>query len=238
MRGMLEGSIKDKRRTRLLKDHPDIMNGRLTLGREAYTAYVSTVSATEAIYLPTLAGMETIPQIRAICEREPDIQVTSADFSALPSIVAEWITNKQTMLTQLANQSSPEAEASPDRFNLASTIFRCTNAHGDLGCPALFGGHEAMRHIVATCKPELDTALAEVASALVVLLGMDPAVTSVSDMDRRNARFRCDGQINYSSCVKKKNTFEVFTWRGCVSVIFRIWSCPAKHSTSSDNPRH
>jgi hypothetical protein len=218
MRESLEGPIQNKRRSRLLNEHPEMMQARRSLAREAYLAYAATVLPREATFLPTLAGLDAIPEIRSICEREPDVDVTIADFSALPSIIEGWVTAKRVRLTQLANGATPEKTS--DRFNLASTIFRCHNGHNvgqeKLGRPAMFGGDEAMRHVEETCDPQLDHALSEVASALVASLGLDPNTASVADMDHRNARFRCDGRVAYDACSKYNKDIKVFTWRGCV----------------------
>ncbi|KAJ7747872.1 hypothetical protein B0H14DRAFT_3897201 [Mycena olivaceomarginata] len=219
MRESLEGPIQNKRRIRLLNKHPEMMQARRSLAREAYLAYAATVLPREATFLPTLAGLDAIPEIRSICEREPDVDVTIADFSALPSIIEAWVTAKRVRLTQLANGATPEKTS--DRFNLASTIFRCHNGHNvgqeKLGRPAMFGGDEAMRHVEETCDPQLDHALSEVASALVASLGLDPNTASVADMDHRNARFRCDGRVAYDVCGKYNKDIKVFTWRGCIT---------------------
>ncbi|KAJ7730043.1 hypothetical protein B0H14DRAFT_3899326 [Mycena olivaceomarginata] len=68
MRESLEGPIQNKRRIRLLNKHPEMMQARRSLAREAYLAYADCSSS-------------------SICEREPDVDVTIADFSALPSII-------------------------------------------------------------------------------------------------------------------------------------------------------
>ncbi|KAJ7127629.1 hypothetical protein C8R44DRAFT_98931 [Mycena epipterygia] len=215
IRETLEDPIRDKRGARLVKDHPDIMEGRQILAREAYMAYASTVLPKEATYLPTLVDLHTNPKIRAICEREPDVDITISDFSVLPSIVADWVSNKQAKLTHIANSAEPEKTS--DRFNLAVTIFRCKKDHENVGRPAIFGGDEAMRHIGETCDPELDMPLSRVASDLVALLGLDPDTASVADMDRRNVRFRCYGEFNYKACDKASHRVQVFTWRGCIT---------------------
>ncbi|KAJ7466574.1 hypothetical protein B0H11DRAFT_2048007 [Mycena galericulata] len=215
MRESLEGPIQDKRRSRLLKEHPDVMKARQILSREAYLAYAATVLPREATFLPTLAGLEAIPEIRSICEREPDIDVTIANFSELSSIIDGWVTAKRVRLTQLAIGATPENAS--DRFNLASTIFRCHNGHEELGRPAMFGGDEAMRHVGEKCDPQLDQALSKVASALVTSLGLDPNTASVADMDERNPRFRCDGRVGYNVCGKSNKDIQVFTWRGCIT---------------------
>ncbi|KAJ7735865.1 hypothetical protein DFH07DRAFT_843337 [Mycena maculata] len=215
MRESLEGPIRDKRRSRLLTEHPDMMKARQILAREAYLAYAVTVLPREATFLPTLAGLEDIPEIRSICECEPDVEVTIVNFSALPSIIEGWVTAKRVRLTQLANGAMPEKTA--DRFNLASTIFRCHNGHEKLGRPAMFGGDEAMRHVGEKCDPQLDQALSEVAFALVTSLGLDPSTASVADMDQHNPRFRCDGRVAYNVCGKSNKDIEVFTWRGCIT---------------------
>ncbi|KAJ6598144.1 hypothetical protein DFH09DRAFT_1303960 [Mycena vulgaris] len=214
LRESLESSIKDKRRSRLLKDHLDIMKARQNLAREAYMAYAATVLPKEATNLPTHAGLEAIPEIRVICELEPDVSVTVADFSDLPSVIADWVSNKRARLTQLAN--SDVTGKTTDRFNLASTIFRCKTDHGKTGRPAMFGGDEAMRHVGQTCDPHLDKPLSEVASALVISLGLDPNILSVADMDLRDARFRCDGRLDYEACGNRQ-TADMFTWRGCIT---------------------
>ncbi|KAF8121725.1 hypothetical protein K438DRAFT_1897708 [Mycena galopus ATCC 62051] len=208
MRGKLEGSIKNKRRDRLLQEHPDIMNGRQILAREAYMAYVRTLSPTEATYVPTIAGFKDIPTIRDIWEREPGVEVTGADFADVSCIIANWTNRARQQQHRVWHHGG-------SNFNLASTIFRCKIEHEKLGRPAMFGGNEAMRHVGQSCAPELDVPLSTLVSELVVLLGLDPDITTVADMDRRTARFRCDGQTgyNYSQCPK----VHVFTWRGCVT---------------------
>ncbi|KAJ7488993.1 hypothetical protein FB451DRAFT_1521930 [Mycena latifolia] len=211
IRADLEGSIKDKRRDRLFKDHPDIMKGRQILAREAFMTYARTVLPTDATYLPTVAGLEAIPEIRAIYEREPDVEITIADFANLPSIIENWVSSKRARLTKLANSTAPDGNV--DRFNLASTIFRCEVEHEKLGRPAMFGGDEAMRHVGESCYPQLDIELSKVASALITSLGLDPDTTSVANMDRHTARFRCEGRV-YTECDEK---IDVFTWRGCVT---------------------
>ncbi|KAJ6592685.1 hypothetical protein B0H19DRAFT_1088326 [Mycena capillaripes] len=204
MRGKLEGSIKDKRRDRLLQEHPDIMNGRQILAREAYMVYVRTLSPTEATYVPTIAGLKDIPRIRAICEREPGVEVTGADFADVSSIIANWVADKRARLTELANNNTASG----------------TTGHEKLGRPAMFGGDEAMRHVGQSCAPELDVPLSTLVSELVVLLGLDPNIMTVADMDRHTARFRCDGRANYSQCAKDiRHTMHVFTWRGCRVVV-------------------
>ncbi|KAJ7871901.1 hypothetical protein B0H14DRAFT_3439334 [Mycena olivaceomarginata] len=115
MRESLEGPIQNKRRIRLLNEHPEMMQARRILAREAYLAYAVTVLPREATFLLTLAGLDAIPEIRSICEREPDVDVTIADFSALPSIIEGWVTAKRVRLTQLANGATPEKTS--DRFN-------------------------------------------------------------------------------------------------------------------------
>ncbi|KAJ7910565.1 hypothetical protein B0H13DRAFT_2272451 [Mycena leptocephala] len=218
MRGKLEGSIKDKRRDRLVQEHPDIMNERLILAREAYVAYVRTVSPTEATYVPTIAGLKDIPGIRAICEREPDVEVTGADFSDVSSILANWVSDKRMRLTELVNSNdTASGKVGRSNFNLASTIFRCKIEHEKLGRPAMFGGDEAMQHVGESCHPEFDIPLSTLASALVVSLGLDPDITTVADMDRHAARFWCDGRVDYSDCGSNRYTMHVFTWRGCVT---------------------
>ncbi|KAJ6592661.1 hypothetical protein B0H19DRAFT_1088280 [Mycena capillaripes] len=218
MRGKLEGSIKDKRRDRLLQEHPDIMNGRQILAREAYMAYVRTLSPTEATYVPTVAGLKYIPRIRAICEREPSVEVTGADFADVPFIIANWVADKRARLTELANNNTASGTTGGSNFNLASTIFRCKIEHEKLGRPAMFGGDEAMRHVGQSCAPELDVPLSTLVSELVVLLELDPNIMTVADMDRHTVRFRCDGRANYSQCAKDiRHTMHVFTWRGCVT---------------------
>lgn len=240
MRGKLEGSIKDKRRERLVQEHPDIMNGRLILAREAYMAYVRTVSPTEATYVPTIAGLKDIPGVRAICEREPDVEVTGADFSDVSSILANWVTDKRMRLTELVdNNDTAPGKAGRSNFNLASTIFRCKIEHEKLGRPAMFGGDEAMQHVGESCDPEFDIPLSTLASALVVPLGLDPDITTVADMDRHAARFQCDGRVDYSDCGDNRYTLHVFTWRGCVRV-FSLLLSPLTRWIYSDlgNPRH
>ncbi|KAJ7487943.1 hypothetical protein FB451DRAFT_1362562 [Mycena latifolia] len=210
----LEGSIRNKRRARLLKGHPEIMEGRQILAREAYMAYAATVLPKEATYLPVVADLEEFPEIRAICEREPDVDITISDFTVLPSVVVDWVANKRAKLTQIAN--SAETHKSLDRFNLAVTIFRCKQGHENVGRPAIFGGDEAMRHIGGSCEPELDIPLSQIASALVVASGLNPDTTSVADMDRRNPKFRCESKMNPPGC-DKASLIDVFTWRGCIT---------------------
>ncbi|KAJ7784965.1 hypothetical protein DFH07DRAFT_948045 [Mycena maculata] len=73
MRESLEGPIRDKRRSRLLKEHSDIVKARQILAQEVFLAYAATVLPREATFLPTLAGLEAIPEIRSICEHEPNV---------------------------------------------------------------------------------------------------------------------------------------------------------------------
>ncbi|KAJ7489034.1 hypothetical protein FB451DRAFT_1362049 [Mycena latifolia] len=228
IRADLEGSIKDKRRHRLFKDHPDIMKDRKILAREAFMTYARTVLPTEATYLPTVAGLKAIPEIRAICEREPDVDVTITDFADLPSILVNWVSLKRASLTRLANSTVPEGTS--NRFNLASTIFRCEVEHDKLGRPAMFGGDEAMRHVGESCDPQLDIGLSKIASALVVSLGLDPDTTSVADMDSHTARFRCEGRVDYADCGKNHQWIKVFTWRGCVTHAIEV------HQYGSEKP--
>ncbi|KAF8199211.1 hypothetical protein K438DRAFT_1823203, partial [Mycena galopus ATCC 62051] len=222
------------------------MNGRQILAREAYMAYVRTLSPTEATYVPTIAGFKDMPRIRDICEREPGVEVTGADFADVSCIIANWVADKRVRLTELANNNTASGTAGcsnfnagggsrirtrsrsrtyprpvtgdptrgdHDKFNLASTIFRCKIEHEKLWRPAMFGGNEAMRHVGQSCAPELDVPLSTLVSELVDLLGLDPDMTTVADMDRHTARFRCDGRANYSQCARGY----VFTWRGCVT---------------------
>ncbi|KAJ7117979.1 hypothetical protein C8R43DRAFT_1137444 [Mycena crocata] len=222
MRGSFESSIRDKRRKRLLDDHPDIVNGRRALAREAYLAYASTVTPIETTYLPTIADFDAMCEVRAICEREPDVDVTSADFAGIPALLAMWVTNKRTRLTELADNAAP---GKPGRFSLASTIFRCKVEHEVLGRPAMFGGDDAMRHVGDLCDPQVDMELSNIAAKLVVSLGLDADVTTVAEMDRHVARVRCDGRTFHSvPCTTKKTTY-VFTWRGCVTHAIEAHLC-------------
>ncbi|KAJ7687738.1 hypothetical protein B0H17DRAFT_1069589 [Mycena rosella] len=233
MRTALESSVKDKRRDRLIKDHPDIMKGRQVLAREAYVVYASTVVPKDAPYLPTLEGLDAIPEIRAICERERDVDINSADFAGLPSIVTDWVNTKRAKLSELAN-SRAVPEMTTDRFNLASTIFRCKIEHDPLGRPPMFGGDEAMRHVGETCDPQFDKPLSNIAAALVVSLGLNVNAVSVADMDRRNARFRCDGRGSYGVCGERnKVTIEVFTWRGCINHAIEVHKYGSKETDPS-----
>ncbi|KAJ7474189.1 hypothetical protein FB451DRAFT_1367155 [Mycena latifolia] len=202
----------DQRRERLFKDHPDIMKGRQILARDAYQTHASTLLPHEATYLPTLVGLEDIPDIRSICQRESDVDVTGADFHAVPSILANWVATKHTNLAQLAHIPGMQ---SADCFNLATTIFRCKNEED--GRPAMFGGDEAMRHVGEMCDAQLDKPLSELAAALVLLLRLDPNTASVADMDAHNAWFRCGGRTLTDACSDRGKIMDVFTWRGCIT---------------------
>ncbi|KAJ7087619.1 hypothetical protein B0H15DRAFT_931164 [Mycena belliarum] len=227
MRRTLEGSIKDKRRDRLLRDHPDTMNARMNLARGAYATYAATVVPIEAVYLPTVVGLDVIPAIRTICEREPDVVLTRTDFAHMPTIIGNWVDAKRARLTDLVNTVIPDKTGG---WALASTIFRCGFEHENLGRPAMFGGDEAMRHVGDSCNPQLDIPLSKVASALIVSLGLDPEKTTAADMDGHAARFRCSGCVRGKSKQSKRNV-ELFTWRGCpargLGVVDR------RHSTAS-----
>ncbi|KAJ7576319.1 hypothetical protein C8J56DRAFT_972721 [Mycena floridula] len=212
LRESLEDSIIDKRRARLFKDHPTIMDARQGLAREAYMAYASTLSPVNVF--PSLAGFMAIPKIIEIIEREPDVDITLADFSDLPFIVSESVNRKREVLQERVNRLLPESTA--DSFNLATTIFRCDEgAHKDLGRPPIFGVDETMRHIGETCDPRINIGLSKVASALVVSVGLDPNTATAADMDRKDVRFRCLDD-SYNGC-DKKPTLQVFTWRGCIT---------------------
>ncbi|KAJ7118020.1 hypothetical protein C8R43DRAFT_1137490 [Mycena crocata] len=150
---------------RISLDHPDIMKSRQALAREAYRAYVPTLVPIEATRLPSIAGLDAIPEVRTICEHEPDVDVTSADFAAIPAILASWVAKKRTMLIELASNA---VSAESNRFSLASTVFRCEVEHGKLGRPAVFGGDEAMRHVGESWDPRLDIELSKIASELIV----------------------------------------------------------------------
>ncbi|KAF8217426.1 hypothetical protein K438DRAFT_1746740 [Mycena galopus ATCC 62051] len=149
-----------------------------------------------------------IPTIRDICEREPGVEVTGADFADVSGIIANWVADKRARLTELANNNTASGTTGGSNFNLASTIFRCKIKHEKLGRPAMFGGNEAMRHVGQPCAPELDVPLSALVSELVVLLGLDPNITTVADMDRHTARFRCDGRARYSECAKVTHAIE------------------------------
>ncbi|KAJ7574209.1 hypothetical protein C8J56DRAFT_1173094 [Mycena floridula] len=212
LRESLEGPVKDKRRIRLFNDHSTIMDARQALAREAYMAYASALPPVNAF--PSLPGFMAIAKIIEIIEREPDVDITLADFSDLPSIVVAWVTQKRELLHERVNCLLPESTG--DRFNLATTIFRCKkDAHKDLGRPAIFGGDETMRHIGETCAPEINIGLSKVASALVVSVGLDPNTATAADMDGKDVRFRCLDD-SYNGCCKKP-TLQVFTWRGSVT---------------------
>ncbi|KAJ7087628.1 hypothetical protein B0H15DRAFT_299287 [Mycena belliarum] len=205
IRRTLEGPINDKRRKRLLKDCPDIMKARAALAREVYAAYAATVAPPDAVYLPTVAGLDTIPAIRTICERESDVVITHADFAHMPTIIVNWVDAKRAQLTKrLGNDKA-------DAWVLATTIFRCEISHGNLERPAMFGGDEAMRHVGELCDPQLNYHLYDVVSRLMRLLHLDSYTTTVADMDRHPARFRCVDDFCYAG---SSQSDQVFTWRG------------------------
>ncbi|KAJ7572847.1 hypothetical protein C8J56DRAFT_1138295 [Mycena floridula] len=239
----LEDSIIDKHRIRLFNDHSTIMDARQALAREAYMAYASTLSPFNVF--PSFTGFMAIPKIIEIIEREPDVDITLADFSDLPFIVSESVNQKREVLQERVNRLFPESSVDP--FNLAMTIFRCDeDAHKDLGRPPIFGVDETMRHIGETCDPRINIGPSKVASALIVSVGLDPNTATAVNMDgkdirdnevtrlivvdrsfvltwapvtqehgSRTLRHRCLDD-SYNGC-DKKPTLQVFTWRGCIT---------------------
>ncbi|KAJ7087630.1 hypothetical protein B0H15DRAFT_931173 [Mycena belliarum] len=208
IRRTLEGAIKDERRKRLLRDCPDIMKARAALAREVYAAYAATVAPPDAVYLPTVAGLDSI---RTICERDSDVVVTYADFAHMPTIIVNWVGAKRAQLMKLVNKPTLD---NTDAWALATTIFRCEISHGKLERPAMFGGDDAMRHVGELCDPRLDYHLSEVVSKLMRLLRLDSRTTTVADMDRHPARFRC---VDYFCHMGIRESDQVYTWRGCVT---------------------
>ncbi|KAJ7583211.1 hypothetical protein C8J56DRAFT_1096147 [Mycena floridula] len=207
-REKLDQVILNQRRIRLMKDHKPVMDDRISLSVAAYSSYAATLEPRNATWLPTLLTFNNMPEIRKVCEQELDVSVTLDDFPFVPQVLADWVTKKFDMISSLADFDSSTI---PNRFHLASTIFRCTKAHQHLGPPVIFAGDEAMRHVSDTCEPEVDHKLSGFAANLVRLASLDPDTATVTDMDKKDDRFQC--------CARRFGCDEshLFTWRSCLN---------------------
>ncbi|KAJ7583212.1 hypothetical protein C8J56DRAFT_893945 [Mycena floridula] len=207
-REKLDQIILDQRRIRLMKDHKPVMDDRISLSVAAYSSYATTLEPRNATWLPTLLTFNNMPEIRKVCEQELNVSVTLDDFPFVPQVLADWVTKKFDMIS---SQADFDSSTIPNRFHLASTIFRCTKAYQHLGPPVIFASDEAMRHVSDTCEPEVDHKLSSFAAKLVRLASLDPDTATVTDMDKKDDRFQCCARR--FGCDKS----HIFTWRSCLN---------------------
>lgn len=200
-----------------------------------YQEHLATLHPSERYCSPLVEYFRAHPAILSLLEAEADVTITADDFRPIIHVVedyiAEYRAGKLDSVTAELKLETPHS--AKHAANLARYVFECRRPAYEEPGPQLIGWRMIAGH---TCfeggrsfelrpgvwvpmhctKVSLHRKASRVASKLIELAGLDPATTTVDDMDKRNPYF----VFEQKHLLFQSRGYEVFTWRRAVCLIY------------------
>lgn len=156
----LERDIKRARKTRLEREHRELITTRKSVVRAFYGEYTKTLLPTQWAYMPPIEVVYDFPGIKALLFAEVSVSITAESFedevAILPETISEWTEGRRELLrasladglTKLESADQPGtsgvsggrrnalsgAEESSrvveDSLELATAVFTCAAGYG------------------------------------------------------------------------------------------------------------
>ncbi|KAF6746722.1 hypothetical protein DFP72DRAFT_922082 [Ephemerocybe angulata] len=218
----LEPLVIEERDQRLSREVKSMLNTRMTVFKQTYDIFLSTLRPLERYQCPPAPFLRILPEVSALMNAAN--VVTVQHFQPIIDNMAEHLVAYQDAYKASVIATIPASEmvGVVDPFELARFVFSCQA--GSSTCSKSMIGWEAIAShqcidrrfdevsVDANTTHQVvhDKTASAAASTLIQLVGLDPKVAKISDMDLRNARFVC------RSCRLHNNSIKVHNWRSAV----------------------
>ncbi|KAH6910491.1 hypothetical protein BKA70DRAFT_1424152 [Coprinopsis sp. MPI-PUGE-AT-0042] len=215
LRPKLEPVVRRLKANLEARENEPLIQARLRILDNLYDGYLTTLKPSDRYLAPHHSFLDSVPNVWPTIHKPFDMTVGPEDFQFVVDQFSELVSQHQSTLKEKVIKTiSPSPGDSDDPWNLAKHVFRCEQAvnqasEGErlwmastgveqilFGWPAVAGHrYRSMGDAPGPLleKPQCNITLhceaSAVASALIVLAGLDPASATRSDMDARDARF-------------------------------------------------
>jgi hypothetical protein len=195
---------------------------RQKLLESIYRDYLKSLDPNKWQYLPP-------PQLVNSIEGFSDFLNAPYAVSLFPGFIVDWTRTQQEAVVSLLPPTVPDLDhqAKLNKLELATSVFTCLDCKYKIrDGRVLLGWNNICLHrrsvagsnINLCGAQELNEGASAAAASLVCCVGLDPATTTVEQMDKRNDRFLC------GNCTSEPSRgvigLKVYTWVECVSLVF------------------
>ena len=211
------------------KERELLIRSRMKILDDVYARFLTTVRPSDRYAYPHPSFLYYNHDIRALLNEGSDIAISPHDFQPVVGQFPELIADFQARRSQKISKSHD--------LNLAKNVLCCAQGyrraksplyHTILGRAAVethpclpqgtvIPGFPQMYVQALQCEIKLAKEASSLATSLISLAGLDPAMATLSDMDSRDARFVI-AFIDIPHFWTKN--YLVFTWRGAVSSFY------------------
>lgn len=231
---------------RLERQRIALVTKRIEIVNSLYQSFNDSFPLSISQYHPPITKICRFRAFDDLINSPADVDNVALDFARpmqlLPGLIATWTNSRKVKLRNIIAANSGSS-SEPDCLNLATSVFRCANAHycaanythGYFARKVIIGWESASRH---HCTPtsqqepaDLNNGLAEElvfdekasqsVKSLLKLLKLDNRTTTILDMDEKDDRFLC------LSCPPERYPITgriAFTWRSAVRIILLYFS--------------
>jgi hypothetical protein len=202
---------------------------RQTLLESIYQDYQKSLDPDRWQYLPPSKLVQSIEGfskfLNAPYDKRGDMAPSYA-VSLFPDFIANWTRKQQETVVSLFPSTVPDQDHQMklEKLELATSVFTCIDCKYKVrDGRVLLGWNNICRHRRSTAGTnvyvcgvqELNELASAAAESLVRCVGLDPATTTIEQMNTRNDRFLC------SNCTSEPSRgvigLKVYNWVECVS---------------------
>jgi hypothetical protein len=202
---------------------------RQTLLESIYQDYQKSLDPDSWQYLPPSKLLKSIEGfsdfLNAPYDKRGDMAPSYA-VSLFPEFIANWTREQQEAVVSLFPSTVPDLDHQMKlkKLELATSVFTCVDCRYKIrDGRVLLGWNNICRHRRSTAgsnihvcgAQELNELASAAAESLVRCVGLDPATTTIEQMNTRNDRFLC------SNCTSEPSRgvigLKVYNWVECVS---------------------
>jgi hypothetical protein len=204
---------------------------RQKLLESVYQDYLKSLNPNEWQYLPPPQLVHSIEGfsefLNAPYDKKGDMPPSYA-VSLFPDFIVDWTSKQQEAVVSLFPPPVPDLEhqAKLKKLELATSVFTCLDCRYKFrDGRVLLGWKNICQHrrsvagsnINVCGTQELNEVASAAATSLVSCVGLDPATTTIEQMDMRNDRFLC------GNCTSEPSRgvigLKVYNWVECVSPV-------------------
>jgi len=204
---------------------------RQKLLESIYCDYLKSLDPNKWQYLPPpqlVIGIEGFSEFLSAPYDKRGHMTPSYAVSLFPEFIEDWTRKQQEAIISLFPPAVDlERQAKLEKLELATSVFTCVDCRYKIrNGRVLLGWKNICLHrrsiagsnINRCGAQELNEVASAAAASLVCCVGLDPATTTIEQMDKRNDRFLC------GNCTSEPSRgvigLKVYNWVECVSPVF------------------
>lgn len=225
IRPRLEATVIKQKTTRIKTERQELLEG-------IYRDYQKTLDPNSWHYLPPGVLVKTIPGfanfLHAPYDKRGDMDLGHA-VSLFPDFITEWTKTHQSEILQLfETEEEQDFQSRLRKLELATSVVACVQCRwkSQRGV-VLLGWENICRHkrvfgYGGFCSEfEINQSASAAAASLLSCVGLDPATTTIEDMNVRDDRFLCGNCP--AETLRGIKGLKAYTWIECVCLSFPVF---------------